>query len=93
MAWTKEYVQQDTGLTIQGYWEVIGIEYQHQAQLSELKVGCWFSAQAYTDGKYPLTTKVYSIPSGLAPELAAGALAFVTQYAMSQPEFEGAEVV
>jgi hypothetical protein len=92
MAWTKTWTDPDTGIQA-SHWEVIGIVYQHQAQLSELKVGCWSSAQAYADGKQPVTTKTYSIPSGLAPSLATGALQFVTGYAMQQPEFEGAEVV
>jgi hypothetical protein len=90
MAWTKTWTDPDTGLSIEGYWEVIGIDYKHQAQLSELRVGCWASAQAYVDHKQPITVRVYSIPSGLAPALAAGAILFVTQYALQQPEFEGA---
>jgi len=88
MAWLKEYIDPDTGVSA-SYWEVIGITYQHREQLSELKVGLWSSADAYAANKATLRVKTYLIPSGLAPELATGALAFVSGYAKSQPEFEG----
>lgn len=39
------------------------------------------------------TATYWEIPSGLAPELAAGAIAFVTGYARAQPEFEDSEDV
>lgn len=92
MAWLKEFVDVDTGVAA-SYWEVIGIEYQHKQQISNLRVGLWVSEAAYNDGKSPIKVLAYSIPSGLAPELAAGALAFVSGYAKSQPEFEGWEEV
>lgn len=93
MAWLKTYTLPNTTHSFQAYWEVIGIIYQHQAQLSELKIGCWANAEDYAAKKQPIDVKTYLIPSGLAPELAGGALQFVTGYAMQQPEFDGAEVV
>ena len=90
MAWLKDIEEQNTG-AIASYWEVIGIQYNHRTQFSVLEVGGWVSEDAYTANKNPLIYKSWEIPSGLAPELAAGAIAFVTGYAMSQPEFEGAE--
>jgi hypothetical protein len=90
MAWIKEYVDPDTGVTA-SYWEVVGIVYQHREQLSELKVGLWVSAEAYAANKACLRVKTYLIPSGLAPELSAGAIGFVSGYARAQPEFEGSQ--
>jgi hypothetical protein len=92
MAWIKSYTLEDTGV-VASYWEVIGIHYQHREQISALQVGLWISGDAYTQNKAPLQIKTYIIPSGLAPELAAGALAFVSGYAKAQPEFEGWEEV
>ena len=93
MAWLKTYTLPNTTLSFEAYWEVIGIVYQHQAQLSELKIGCWANAEDYAANLQPVDVKVYSIPSGLAPSLAAGAIQFVTGYAMQQPEFDGATLV
>jgi hypothetical protein len=90
MAWIKEIEQTDTG-AVAAYWEVIGIQYNHRTHLSVLEVGGWVSEAAYTANKNPLFYKSWEIPSGLAPELAAGALAFVSGYARAQPEFEGSE--
>lgn len=92
MAWIKEYVDPDTGVTA-SYWEVIGIDYRHREQLSTLQVGLWISQAAYQANKAAIRTKTYLIPSGLAPQLSAGAIAFVASYARSQPEFEGSEDV
>lgn len=93
MAWLKTYTLPNTTHSFEAYWEVIGIVYQHQAQLSELKIGCWSSAEDYEAKMQPIYVKTYLIPSGLAPELAVGALQFVTGYALTQPEFQGAQVV
>jgi hypothetical protein len=90
MAWIKEIEQTDTG-AVAAYWEVIGIQYNHRTQLSVLEVGGWVSQAHYSANKNPLFYKSWEIPSGLAPELAAGALAFVSSYARAQPEFEGNE--
>ncbi len=90
MAWLKEYTDPDTGVTA-SYWEVIGIDYKHREQLSTLQVGLWISQAAYEANKACLRTISYLIPSGLAPELSAGAITFVEGYARSQPEFAGSE--
>jgi hypothetical protein len=88
MGWIKEIEQTDTGLTVP-FWEVISVFYNHRTQVSHLEVGGWVSKQAYDDGKIPIMTKSWQIPAGLAPELAAGAVAFVAGYAKAQPEFTG----
>jgi hypothetical protein len=88
MGWIKEIEQVDTGVLVP-YWEVISVFYSHKNQLSTLEVGGWASKEAYDDGKSPVMVKSWVIPSGLAPQLAAGAVAFVGGYAKSQPEFEG----
>ena len=90
MAWFKDIEEQNTG-AVAAYWEVIGIQYNHRTQMSVLEVGGWVSQAHYSASKSPLITKFWEIPSGLAPELAAGALAFVSGYARAQPEFEGSE--
>lgn len=88
MAWTKTWTDPDTGV-IADYWEVIGIKYQHREQMSEMTVGVWVSAEAHASLQ-PVHTVVFNVPSGAAPELAAGALHFVTEYCLTQPEFDGA---
>lgn len=90
MAWFKDITEQNTG-AVASYWQVISILYNHRTQKSVLEVGGWVSQAAYSENKSPLMTKYWEIPSGLAPELAAGALAFVEGYARQQPEFEGSE--
>lgn len=88
MAWNKEIEQESTG-AVASYWEVISVFYEHQRGASTLVVGGWISEEAYNNNKSPLLVKSWEIPSGLAPELAEGAVGFVTSFAMSQPEFEG----
>jgi len=90
MAWLKDIECARTGMIVP-YWEVISIVYNHRDQISDLTVGGWASEQAYEDGKDSVMQRSWSIPSGLAPQLAAGALTFVTSYAKSQSEFEGSE--
>lgn len=90
MAWLKEIEEPNTGATAV-YWEVMGIAYNHRTQVSVLEVGGWVSESHYTNNKSPLIVKYWEIPSGLAPELAAGALAFVGGYARAQPEFVNSE--
>lgn len=89
MAWTKSIKREDNGAEAT-HWDVISIVYDHREQLSRLTAGGWVDAQAYADNLQPLIIKEWSIPSGLAPQLATGAVTFVTSYAMGQPEFEGA---
>ena len=90
MAWIKQFVIEDTG--VQGnFWEMISINYNHRKQVSEMVIGLWINQAAYDAEKEPIHFKIYSIPSGLAPELAGGAIAFTSGYARSQPEFEGSE--
>lgn len=90
MAWIKNIEDSSTGV-VASYWEVISVYYNHKKQESLLEVGGWVSEQAYVDGKNPIMNKAWQIPSGLAPELASGAVAFVSGYAKQQPEFEGWE--
>lgn len=90
MAWLKEIEDPNNGAKAL-FWEVIGISYNHKKQISVLEVGGWVSEALYNADKAPLIVKFWEIPSGLAPELAAGAITFVTSYARNQPEFEGSE--
>lgn len=90
MAWLKEIAREDNA-AVATYWEVISIYYDHAKQVSDLAVGGWVDQAAYDQGYQPLMTKNWVIPSGLAPELATGALAFVGGFAKNQPEFEGWE--
>lgn len=92
MAWIKEITDEETGQVVR-YWEMFTIFYEHTKQLSTLRVGGWVNKEAYYEGKSPTIYRVYFISSGLAPQLASGAKAFVTQYALSQEEFSDAEVV
>jgi len=89
MAWLKEIEIEETGVKAL-FWEKISIFYSHYDQKSVFKVGGWVSAAAYAARKLPLKEMTWEVPSGLAPELAAGADAFLTAYARAQPEFEGA---
>jgi hypothetical protein len=91
MAWIKEIEEENTS-AVARYWQVISILYNHRSQKSVLEVGGWVSKDAYDNQKTPLMTRHWEIGSGLAPELAAGALAFVEGYALSQLEFQGAEI-
>lgn len=88
MAWFKEIERLDNG-AVASYWEVISIHYSHIEQTSRLIVGGWVNQEAYEGLKEPLMTKDWEIASGLAPQLSAGALIFVSGFAKSQPEFEG----
>lgn len=88
MAWIKELEHNETG-AIASYWEVMSVHYDHRAQTSILVAGGWVSKVAYDGAKEPLLTKRWEIPAGLAPQLAAGAVSFVSGFAKAQPEFEG----
>lgn len=88
MAWIKTIAHEAHGAEAH-YWEVISVYYEHKRQLSILEVGGWVNAEAYNNGLSPLLTKIWEIPSGLAPQLATGAVQFVSGFAKSQPEFEG----
>lgn len=90
MAWIKEIEQTSTG-AVAAFWEVIGIQYNHRTQISVLEIGGWVSEEHYSNNKSPLILKHWEIPAGLAPQLAAGALAFVSGYARAQPEFVDSE--
>lgn len=90
MAWIKTFTHPDTGAE-GNFWEMETILYNHRTQLSELRVSVWVSATHYTNAKTPLHSISYVIPSGLAPQLASGAQAFVSGYVRSQPAFEGSE--
>lgn len=92
MAWIKAIEQELTGVVVE-YWEVISINYLHKQQTSNLTVGEWVNQAAYDANKAHVVEKNWIIPSGLAPELAAGAVGFITAYARAQPEFEGSEDV
>ncbi len=90
MGWLKQIEQVETGVVV-GFWEVISVFYSHKNQISTLEVGGWVNKDAYDNGKQAVIIKSWHIPSGLAPELATGAVAFVSGYAKAQPEFEGWE--
>lgn len=90
MAWIKSIAREDNG-AVATYWEVISIYYDHSKETSDLAIGGWVDEEAYTNNLQPLMTKNWIIPAGLAPELAAGALAFVGGFAKNQEEFEGWE--
>lgn len=90
MAWKKQFTHPNTG-SVGEFWEVIGISYNHRAQKSLLSVGCWVNKDAYDAEKHPMHEMSWEIPSGLAPQLSAGAVGFVTNYVRSLPEFEGSE--
>ena len=88
MGWCKTIEDEKTGVNVT-FWEVISVVYNHREQQSDLCVGGWISKSAYDSNKDPAMVKNWTIPSGLAPELATGAVAFVSSYAKTQPEFEG----
>jgi hypothetical protein len=87
MAWEKSITREDNG-AVATYWEVISIYYNHRTQKSILAVGGWVSQSAYENSLEPLMTKSWEIPSGLAPELASGAVTFVSTFAQAQAEFQ-----
>lgn len=89
MALIIDIEKEDNG-AIASYWEVISIFYNHRKNKSSLVMGGWVSKVAYESDKEPLMTIDWEIDAGLAPQLAAGALEFVKNYAKSQPLFEGA---
>lgn len=88
MAWIKNIEDESTGVIVP-YWEVVSVFYNHRLQLSVLEVGGWASKDAYDNNKAPVLVKRWEIPSGAAPQLAQGAVAFVSGYAKQQPEFQG----
>lgn len=90
MGWIKAIEEESTGVSV-SFWEVMSVQYDHRAQESVLQVGGWISKAAYEAGKAPVLTKSWVIPAGLAPQLAAGAVAFVTGYARGREEFAGSE--
>jgi len=88
MAWIKEIVEENTG-TVVSYWEVISVFYSHKDRQSDLVVGGWISKQAFDDKKDPVIVKSWGVPAGAAPELSAGAVTFVTNFARAQDMFDG----
>lgn len=88
MAWIKQIADESTGAVAE-YWEVIGVVYDHRSQISTLSVGGWVNKLHYNANRNPLLRREWIIPSGLAPQLAAGAVAFVSGYAKQQAEFDG----
>jgi len=87
MSWIKSIAREDNG-AVATYWDVISVVYNHREQLSNLTVGGWVDEEAYASNLQPLILKEWIIPAGLNPQLAAGAVAFVSGYAQSQPEFQ-----
>ena len=90
MAWKKLWTDPDTGVQAD-FWEYMSINHSQGAGQSEMKVGVWINEAAHTAKLQPVHVKVYVIPAGAAPTLAAGVLAFGNAYARAQPEFEGSE--
>lgn len=88
MAWVKSIAREDNG-AVATYWEVISVFYSHSEQKSLLMAGGWVDQNAYENNLQPLMIKEWDIPSGAAPDLATGAVAFVSGFAKAQPEFEG----
>ena len=70
---------------------MIGINYNKRKEISELIVGIWVDQEAYNNNLEPISVLSKTIPSGSAPELAAGAYAFTMGFMKTLPEFEGAE--
>ena len=89
MGWSKSIAREDNA-AVATYWEVISIYYDHAKQVSDLAVGGWVDQAAYDQGYQPLMTKNWVIPSGLAPELATGAVTFVSTFVQAQEEFQDA---
>lgn len=92
MAILKQLIQEETGVNV-SYWDTISIFYSKIDSISILVVGGWINQKAHKDGLDPVMTRRYELPSGLAPQLAAGADAFVKAYVKSLPEFEGSHDV
>jgi hypothetical protein len=90
MAWIKEITHPDHG-AVASYWEVMSVYYDHRRQLSTLQVGGWVSVDEYNSNMSPLLIKIYEIETGLAPQLAQGAVSFVAGYARAQDEFSGSQ--
>lgn len=90
MALKKQFTDSRTGVKSE-YIEMIGINYDKRKELSELIVGVWVDQDAYDANLDPVMTITKTIPSGSAPELAAGAYAFTMGFMKTLPEFEGAE--
>lgn len=87
MAWIKSIQLENR--TVASYWELIDVYYSHKSQVSTFQYGGWVDAQAYEEGAPPLLTERHTIPAGLAPQLAAGALAFGTSIIRALPQFAG----
>lgn len=89
MAFTKVRIDPATGASAE-HWDLICINYNHRAQLSEMQFGVWVDKAAHDANLHPVHVEIFSVGSGLAPQLAAGALAFAMNYIKAQPGFEGA---
>lgn len=89
MGWIKSIAHETEAIA--EYWEVVSIFYDHKAQTSNLAVCGWVSKAAYNANSPALISRNWNIPSGSAPKLAEGAVAFITAFARSQPEFHGSE--
>ena len=92
MALKKQWTDPDTSV-VGEYWEMVGINYDHRNQFSEIKIGLWVNKTAYDASKSPIKVQIYRLPAGAAPQLAQGAYNFSMGYAQTQAEFDGAEVV
>ena len=89
MALKKILTQANTGVKAE-FIEMIGINYNKRKELSELVVGVWVDEAAYDANLEPVWMIFKTIPSGSAPELAAGAYAFTMGYMKTIPELLGA---
>ena len=88
MAWTKEITCERTGI-VASHWDTISVFYKKREQMSDLIAGGWVSKAAYDAGKEPVMIRNWFISSGLAPDLAAGADQFISDFAKAQAEFAG----
>jgi len=90
--WIKEISHPEFGIPV-SYWECWSVFYDHQHQLSTITVAGWQNQADKEAGKIPLMKKSWEIASGTNPQLAAGAVQFLTAFARSQAEFVNSQEV
>lgn len=88
MAWIKK-IEHQTHAAIASYWDSISVFWNKRIGTTQFIVGGWVNKQAYDEGKEPLMTFTWEIPSGSNQQLSAAAELFLESYAKRQPEFEG----
>ena len=92
MAWKKQITIPNNGVVVE-HFSLIDARYSHREQVTVFIYGGWVNKAAYDDNLEPVIRETVEFPSGEAPQLSAGVIAFAENKIRALPEFTGSEDV